>query len=407
MKKILSNSLYLFALVIPMFLGTSCDDNGIDDEQKATGYVIGLRASDGDASADYLVTVDDLMTGEISAAGQGIEQAGWSYYLGAGDKYFTLGYSLNEVQSYVINDGYLEYEDKFLFDRIDMIATVDDDYFIGIGAPWGGGSYDCQIQWIDIDSVLIKKNVAHPLYESFDSAGTQLNAWPTSAYVVGDKMYVSVYPLNGATWETPNTDEAIVSVFSYPEFEFITTFKDDRTGPIGYYATQPAILKVENGDHYTLSPSSFMAGYTQRTKPSGILKIKNGESAFDQDYFFNIEEFGYKVLSGVYVGDNKAVVKVIDSEIDATPDVSWGAFGNYMVMEVAVIDLVAKTFTKVEDIPLHRGQYATPYYVEDGKVYLVVGTETEWNLYQVDPASATAVKGASIDGIDIQGIYKY
>ena len=50
-----------------------------EGEEGWTGYVLGLRATEGDASADYIVTADDLMTGTITSEGQGIEQAGWSY----------------------------------------------------------------------------------------------------------------------------------------------------------------------------------------------------------------------------------------------------------------------------------------------------------------------------------------
>ena len=42
------------------------------------GYVVGFRSSDG--SADYLLTISDLMSGTISSSGNGIEQAGWCYY---------------------------------------------------------------------------------------------------------------------------------------------------------------------------------------------------------------------------------------------------------------------------------------------------------------------------------------
>ncbi|WP_159522198.1 DUF4374 domain-containing protein [Sunxiuqinia indica] len=401
-------------LALSLLLGTmgitSCtEDNTVVDEpeeEEATGYVIALRASDGDASADYLLTHDDLMSGVISADGQGEEQSGWSYFTSAGDNYFSVGYTLNEVISYQIQDGNLIFDDKLLFDRLDMLYPVDDNHIVGIGAPWGGGSYDCQIQLIDVNNVAISRNISHPIYESYDEEGVQLNAWPTAAYVAGDQLYVSSYSLYGDTWETPNTDSAIVSVFSYPEFEYQGYFSDDRTGPVGYYASQPAILENENGDHYTLSSSSLAAGFTQTTKPSGILKINQGEQAFDSNYFFNIEEHGYKVLSGVYVGNNKAVVKVVSLENDAI-DASWAAFGNELVMETAVIDLEAQTFELVESIPVHRGQYMTPYYVENDLVYLVVGTESEWYIYQVNPETVTAERGAQIEGIDVQGIFKY
>ncbi len=396
---------YIVPLLLAVVLSTvSCIDD--DDTQVQEGsYLVSLRTQISDGTADYLLTSNDLMNDTLTAEGQGIELSGWNYCASYEGAYFTLDYGLTECSGYTMVDGQLQYQGKFAFERIDLLAPLTESVFLGIGAPWGGGSFDCQIQKINIADIAIDETVNHPIFVSFDDEGNQLNAWPTAAYLEDDKLFISFYPLNGSSWETPNTDTAYVSVFSYPEIEYIKTFKDSRTSPVGYYASQPSILETENGDHYTLSSSSFLAGFTQATKPSGVLRIKAGATEFDPEYFFNVEATGYKVLSGVYTGDGKVVARVSAVEDDIV-DYVWGAFSAVTPsLYVAILDLNAKTVTLVEDVPMHGGQYQTPNLIENGKVYISVNDSTEAYIYRVDPATASAEKGAQIIGNELQAIF--
>lgn len=411
--------MYIFLLLLTVLI-TACstddDASGDDDDSDTTtadvNYVLTLRALDDNGeSADYFLTVEDIMSGEISAVGNGAELAGWNYAANFGGKYFAFSYEENICTAYELEDGELAAQDQFAFTRIDVMNPLNDDYFIGIGAPWGGGSYDCQLQLINIEDVAIDLTVDDPIYESYvyvDSLGenVQLNAWPTDTYFDGSNVYVSFYPLHGTTWVTPNTDTAYVSVFTYPDFAYVKTFKDSRTGPIGYYGDQPVLLENESGDHYALASSSYAAGFTQSTKPSGILKINSGEMEFDEDYFFNIEDLGYRVMSGKYVSDGLAVVSVIPIEADEDPSASWASFSvTTPLLYTAIVDLENQTFTIVEDVPAHGGQYKTPYLVQDGKVYISVHDGTEAYVYEVDPTAGTATQGALLEGTEFQALF--
>jgi hypothetical protein len=392
------------------FIITGCEKNN-SPTGTAANYILSLRTVGADdESSDYLLTAGDIMNGEVSAQGKGVELVGWNYIGKFGDRYFTFGYDLNECIGYEIVDNELVEKGKFVFERFDVMNAIDNNSFMAIGAPWGGGSYNCQIQVVDIENIAISKKVLHPIYETYDpdSAALKLNVWPTASFVDGDQFYVSFYPLNGETWETPNTDTAYVSVFSYPGFEYIKTMKDARTGPIGYYGNQPSILKDENGDHYTLSSGAFSAGFTQVTKGSAILKIAAGSGEFDQNYFFDVESTGYRATSAVYVSNGLAVANVISKTIDETAaqKSQWGLFDESMpLLNTAVIDLYNQTITLVNDVPLHGGQYQTPFLVEDGKVYQSVNNGTEAYVYAIDPVNATATKGAKLIGNQFQGLY--
>lgn len=401
--------LYLVALSLLFFM--ACEKEETPTTGKTANYVMSLRTlGANDESSDYILTVDNLLTGEISAQGNGLELVGWNYTGKFGDTFFSFGYDLNECVGYKVENNELVEKGKFAFERFDVITPLDNDYFMAIGAPWGGGSYDCQLQVVDINDISIAKTVLHPIYVSFDpnDEAIQLNAWPTTSFVDGDKFYVSFYTLNGESWETPNTDTAYVSIYSYPELAYIKTIKDDRTGPIGYYGAQPSIITDEKGDHYTLSSGAYSAGFTQVTKKSAILKIASGADAFDDDYFFDVEETGYKVTSAVYVANGLAVANVISTAIDeeAGKVSQWGLFSESTpLLNTAIINIYNKTITVVEDVPLHGGQYQTPFLLEDGKVYCSVNNGTDTYIYQVDPVNARATIGAKLIGNQFQGLY--
>lgn len=409
MKATLKYNLIIL-LVLVAFLFTACEKDPIVPEIEAN-YVLSLRTLGADdESADYLLTSADIMSGEISAVGNGVELVGWNYIGKFGGRYFSFGYNLNECIAYDLVDQELQEEGKFVFERFDVMNAIDNNSFMAIGAPWGGGSYDCQLQVVDVNDVSISKTVLHPIYVSFDPNKTdfQLNAWPTASFVDGNKFYVSFYSLNGESWETPSTDTAYVSIFTYPGFEYLKTIKDTRTGPIGYYGNQPCIVHDEKSDHYTLSSGAYSAGFTQVTKGSAIMKIKAGADAFDQDYFFDVEKTGYRVTSAAYVGNGIAVANVISKENDETAAKAsmWALFSEVTpILNTAVIDLYNKTLTIVNDVPLHGGQYQTPFLVQNEKVYQSVNNGTEAYVYEVDPARAKATRGARLIGNQFQGLY--
>ncbi|SEO99772.1 DUF4374 domain-containing protein [Niastella yeongjuensis] len=380
--------------------------------QAGGSYILALRTQGATATSDYLLTQDTINNAAkvVSSTGNGIEQLAWCYFGAAGKTVFSFSYGTNNVGiGYGINEGGALYEKgRISFERMDCFGKGDDSTLIAIGAPWGGGSYDCQIQLIDANDIRIRKKRLTPLY--MWSPLDVLNKWPTSIVVNDNKMYVSFYPLDGGTWNTEYTDTAYVTIFSYPGLDSLTTIKDSRTGPIGLYGNQIGMMKAENGDIYTVSPSSFAAGYTQVTKKSGILRIKNGQQSFDPSYFFDVETAsgGAKLLTAAYAGDGLLVARL---QLPGTDDINavWGAFEvTNPICKMAIIDLNNKTVTDIADIPVHGGQYGAQWLVEEGKVYASITSTPagEARIYAIDPLTATATRAAKIEGLEVPAIYK-
>lgn len=390
----------------------SCKNNDDSPSASSGAYGVALRAQGGSGtSSDYILQTNSLMQGEISAVGTGIEQPGWCYYMESGNALFSINYGDEGTTAYQMNDkGQLIQRGKFWVDRLDCIGDVDGTHKVGIGAPWGGGSFDCEIMVIDANKVAISSRRTDQLYRI--SAADTLNKWPSGATTVDKKVFVAFYPLGGASWLTPIMDTAYMSIYEYPSLKYVKTIKDTRTGPIGVYGSVPSVLKTETGDIYTFSSNSIAYGFSQTGKPSGILRVKNGETEFDQDYFLNFEEkFDGKVVMGCYIGNGKALVRYISLADDAlaTPG-GWTAYTlTNAIFELAIVDLEAQTVTKVSDVPKHGGGFARGIYVENGKAYLsiVSSVTNEVRVYEIDPATATGKKGALVKGSELPFIYKF
>ncbi|ASZ13551.1 DUF4374 domain-containing protein [Chitinophaga pendula] len=377
--------------------------------QTSGNYVVALRTKGMNKSADYLVAQDSIYkeAAVISAEGNGKEQQGWSYYWAIGNTVVSFGYGAqtNKAVAYELTASKtLQQKGTFNFARMDCFGTGDNQTIVGVGAPWGGGTYDCEIQLVDVNSVGIRKRKVTPLYRISDK--DTLNKWPSSLMVNDGKLYVAFYPLHGVSWLTALTDTAYVTVYSYPGLDSITTMKDTRTGPIGYYGAPTCMLKAENGDIYTISPSSIAAGYTQVTKKSGILRIRSGQLDFDPGYFFDVETItGGKLLTAVYVGNGLVVARMV---LPGKDNEAWAALDPTIpACKLVVVDLFNKTVTDVAGVPVHGGQFGAAALVENGKVYMSITTPAsqECRVYEIDAKTATGKRGANVKGVELSGIY--
>lgn len=255
---------------------------------------------------------------------------------------------------------------------------------------------------IDVNAIAIQDKVTTRIYENKTDS---LVAWPTALVVRDNKLFVPFYTLHArGDFSTPSTDTAFVAVYNYPELTFDKYIKDTRIGPLGIYGNVNGLIEAESGDLYGYSSASYASGFTTQQKKSGIVRIKAGATEFDPNYLLDFEEAtgGNKLSFFAYAGNGKAVGRMIvdDSKL-------WGAFNIVnSICKLVIIDLEAQTVTEVADVPLHGGQYATPPLVENGKVYMNVSTSTDAHIYEIDPVTATAKKGAAVKAVEAKGIFR-
>lgn len=402
------NSFFYLLLAISLGL-VACEEKVVTPTPVEGGITYSLKTT-GTDETEFLLTQKDLMEGELSAINSGVEQTGWRFYYPIGKTLFASGYSAdNQCAAFAIDEnGALTQKGEFIFDNaLEMFGSADNgETLLAMEIP-RAGFQNRRLYFIDVNTVGVKKIVGTKIFESEPDS---LIAWPTSLTVRGDKLFIPFHKLDaGGNFLTPQPNEAVIAVYSYPNVgtEPEKIISDTRTCHVGVNGTTEGLIEADNGDLYSFSCGAIMAGFsTVPTKPSGILRIKAGTTDFDPNYFFDIEAAtnGGKLFWFDYVGDNKAIARVLITDNLAAP---WGAYGRDIFnQKLVIIDLENKTITDVANVPLHAKRYTSPISVEEGKVYVSIETASDAYVYQVDIASATGTRGAKILGKTIKGFYK-
>lgn len=392
----------------------SCSDtdqvepDNTDEQQASSGITMAFKATGGE-EPEFLLNRENIMEGEISAEGTGLELTGWRFYYPVGKTLFASGYSEdNQAAGYVADEqGNIVKQGEFIFENsLEMFGSADDEEtLLAMEIPRAGFA-NRRLHFVDANTVMVKKIVGTPIFESREDS---LVAWPTALQVRGNKLFVPFHKLDAKGWfTTPSPDSAFVAVYSYPNVGTAPEkiIADPRTSNIGVNGATTGLIEADNGDLYSFSSGAEMAGFAPAaTKPSGVLRIKAGETEFDDSYFFNITEAtnGGSIFWFDYVGNNKAIARILTHDEGG----AWAAYGRDVFnQKLVILDLENQTLTEVANVPLHAKRYSSPVLVEDGKVYVSVETANDAHVYQVDVENATATKGARIVGKTIKGFFR-
>lgn len=396
----------LVATSLVTFTACDKDDDGGPDEGIGgnSSYVIAITADGSSSEAtDYILQSGDLTAGLITPVGKGIEQKSYRMYEVVGKTLLSITYQgTNIVPGYFLNqDGVLtKKEGEFSILRLHARNPIDNDRMVGLYVPRDGSA---EATWYEINATEMKVTRQGKI-NVFNTAGNgKEQAYFNDMRLVNNKMFVPYFHIKNSSFETAFPDSAYVAVFSWPGMTLDKVIKDERTGPIGAYATNDALQLTENNDMYSYSPNAIAAGSVPTAKPSGILRIKSGTTVFDPGYFFNIEAVsgGYKIACMKYAGNGKALAQIYSFK-DHVPADKW----SNRDCRLAVLDLNAKTITYVTDVPLHTGgnmRYTT--IVENGFVYMQVKNNEGIYLYKIDIANAKGFKGAQVQGKSVMALF--
>lgn len=401
---ILSKVSTLFFIGSLLFI-TSCDDDNLGDTEVSNApYVVSLGITSNGATTYYVVTADNLMTGNINAVGKGLEQNGYRDYEQGNQTLFSIGGLgvTNAVGIIRNNLGFLQEEGDFVFNSsLSAFNQIDDKSMMGMEIPANSQSGD-QITFytVDINSVSITNRATSSIkpISNLD--------WPsiTGLCKSEDNVYVTYFPLNPQNFETKYTDTMYVAVFSYPDMQLKTLMKDTRTGPAGAWNAFNGIFKVESGDMYVMSNTAMSNGYSQSTQDAAFLRIPKGQTYFD-DYYFNFQEKsgGLKPAHIKYIGNGLVFAEVSTLNPQTVAD-RWGDKS----LKCSIIDLNNKTITDVDGIPIHNGNGGRRFsaLVDGEYVYCPITTSEGTYIYQVNVNTAKAEKGAKISTTFVGGLFK-
>lgn len=405
-----------FTAILSIVLSSCSNDNDDDNntlppEEINTGITMALKVTGGD-EPEYIVSSEDIMSGSISAVGNGYESFDWNFVYNVGETVFVLGYTNFQAQAYQANDeGEVVEVSNFLLETpLEIFGNVNDETMLAIDAPRDGSHSKRKLYSIDASSGYISSITDISIFDvDTGTPGEGVTAWPSALEVVGDKLFISYYLVDDqGYYSTPMQDSAYIAVYSYPNVESdpIKIIEDTRTSNIGVNGVTTGLIQADNGNLYTFSSGSEMAGFSPKaTKPSGILRINAGETEFDSTYFLDIESAtsGGNIFWFDYVGNNKAIARILMDDDGG----SWAAYGRSVFnQKLVIIDLENQTITDVENVPLHAKRYTSPINIIDGNVYVSIETATDAYVYQIDVENAIGTKGAKIEGKTIKGFYK-
>ncbi len=404
MKKVYS-SIHWFLLLSLLVGISSCDNLAETEEIPFAPYVMSLGITASGVTTYYVVTAEDLMSGEINAYGKGIEQNGYRDYDQANQTVFSIGgMGVNYVTGITRNaSGYLQEEGDFVFNsKLSAFARVDNSTMLGLEIPdKPADGNKMKFYMVDINGLSITKTIEQPI------APISEVEWPsiTGIECSGNKVYLSYIQMNPTTYATDYVDTTYVAVYSYPSMNLEEVMKDARTGPAGSWAAFNGIIKTENGDLYTMSNTSMANGFSKRGKNAAFMHIAAGTTTFDQNYFFDFEakSGGLKPAHIKYIGNGLVFAEVSTLNPQTASD-RWSDKN----LKCCIIDLYNQTITDISGIPIHNGNGGRRFtvLVDGGYVYYPVSTESGIYVYRINPQTAAAEKGAKVSASFVGGFFK-
>ena len=430
---------------------TSCsdDDNNTTDTNPPGGqsgisrYVIAAQGDD----AAYLVTSETLDEGSVTILNNGTETEGGSYWVFYGERYlFSLQYNDGAAgtgSSFVLNDltGQVAEQNAYTFNRVTTVGTWGNHVITastndGSQEQDAEGNYAKYLQFNYLNVNDGTTTTGRRIAENFLGNGEIVSF---AGFVeTGGRLYTSVVPMGMShygvnTFPDKVTDPDLVAKSDggqgsgsytagqipstqYPDSAFVAIYSGDsfnetpviaRTGKIGfasgrnrsqYYQT---IWAADNGDLYVFSPgfgrtatSSADLKKVTGTLPSGVVRIKAGQTQFDPDYYYNLEAQG--------TGHPMFRCWHITADYFLLQMYSEGTMSgkNAPVAELAVFKGESGVLTPVTNgLPAKEdiASLGTPY-SENGVAYIPVVTTDGSSpaLYKIDPVTASATKGLTI-----------
>ncbi|MGN6494807.1 MAG: DUF4374 domain-containing protein [Agriterribacter sp.] len=366
-------------------------------------FVVAVNPVASTAVADYLLTAATLDSGTLSISGNGLEQDGtYRYYTTSGTKFFSMLYGQGNPGAVTIYDldaqSKLNKISNFQSETVQAFAPVNDDILMIKAAR----RFESPVgHWykVSTESMEITGEGTFNAVEMANNGELAHFSWIQQ---VGSKVFAPYFSIKATTdggWTTDYPDSAWIAVFSYPEMTFEKVIKDNRTSSIGLYF-QNGLAVVENGDVYAFSPSNTIGKegtnqFFNSTKPSSITRIKAGTTEFDQTYLFDVEAVadGAYVAGWIYVG-NGNVVAALNTEDKKS---QWQAAN-----KLAIINLESKSFKWVTGIPAAGNitEFSmTNYSPMNGVAYMGITTsDNKSAVYKIDAGTATATRGATVDG---------
>lgn len=181
--------------------------------------------------------------------------------------------------------------------------------------------------------------------------------------------------------------KANLAVFNAEDMRLEKTISTEKTACLGYSVVSSHAI-TENGDLYLISSNSNYWGANE-SLPSGIVRIKSGQTDFDDTYFLNLTARLNGNHSGgmIFAGGNKVIVQVFESKLIK----SYGDYQQGFVISYYEADLQTQALRKL-DLPLSKYPRRALERLKNGKVAIAVNAENGENAFYIYDGQTGKVK---------------
>ena len=456
----------LFATAMAGLTLTACDDDpsigggdGGDDDNNAE-YVIAASVTASGNTTNVLVNAESLDEGTVTTINNGVVNDGATYWVFFKEQYlYALTYNQGEAggtRSYIM-DASGELKKRSAEFGVKRFTTygIYDKYIMT------SSTGDGPTEWNDENGYTPKVfllSYLDPAAETFTTNDTQNKAYlsenflGTGEYVTlsgmlehNNKIYTAAVPMGlsqygtkdqNGKWVLPGNEDLVkkesggsnssaykkdeLQWRQYPNECWVAIFDDAtmtsqkliKTDKISYAAGRmksqyyQMIWAADNGDVYVFSPSfaKTMTDARQKTTlPAGVVRIPSGSTEFD-DYYCNLEALtnGNSFLRSWHIADDYFMLLMYDRPLTET---------GYVANQLAIFKAGDKKLTYVTGLPStdQISGFGNEPYVEKGNAYVTVTfNEGGGNpaIYKINPATATATKGLTIEATQVSGVGK-
>ena len=443
------------AVILCLSLTISCDDHvsggGDGGDGALSDFVIAASVGD----ANYLLISDKLDEGSVSAKNNGLTTESGTQWIFYQDKYlYRLVYNQGNAgvtSSYVLNEkGKAEERDNTYEIKRFTSYGIYKNYIItsstgNLGENMSDGNgflpKGFLLSYLDVVNETFATNQSVLMAENYLGNGEFVTL--AGILQAGNKIYSAAIPMglskygvkanNGEYVKYPELvktesggsgsgayekgelqwtqypDEAWIAIYADERFESPKLIRTDKISyACGRYKSQyyQTIWAADNGDVYVFSPSyaKTMTAQVQKTAlPAGVVRIKAGTEEFDPNYYCNLEEQteGRSFLRCWHITEDYFLLLMYDRPLPES---------GFTANELAIYKGESGRLTYVTGMPAKdviSGFGNTPF-SENGIAYMPV-TTTDGNqpaIYRIDPKTAVATKGLTVESEKISGVGK-
>lgn len=434
----------------------ACSDNedpstpDLPGTSDAEAFVFATSVTDGDKTANVLLTSQALDEGSVSPINNGLVNDGATEWVFYKEKYlYALTYNQGNAgttRSYILDsDGQMKARSaEYKVSRFTSFGKYG-NYILSASTGDGPSEYADPEGHLPQMLLLTYLDVEAETATSSDSKQKELylleNFTGNGEYVTlsgfiesGGKLYSGVVSMglspygsaiDGGRYILPGNEDLVkaesggtgsgsyekgelqgtqypnecwVAVFDNELLEGKKLLKSDKISyPCGRYRSQyyQSIWAADNGDIYVFSPSyakTLTDPRQQTTLPAGVVRIKAGATDFDPDYYYNLEDQsnGCGFLRCWHAGGNYFLMRMYDRPFSQT---------GYVANQLALFNGDTGRLTYISGLP--EASVITDFgktpYVEGDYVYLPIMTSTGYPaIYKIHTPTATATRGIEL-----------